>query len=89
MKIHIIPEPNKITVTDKIVFELTRLCDLFSQKGCEEGTNIPKVIGYFEAVLEYIKGFGGDTLVENAERFLLQSGISKEAIAAIRQNVLE
>ena len=61
----------------------------FSQKGCEEGTDIPKVIGYFEQVLEYIKGFGGDTLVENAERFLLQSGLSKEAIAAIRQNVLE
>ncbi|MBR2417836.1 MAG: beta-N-acetylhexosaminidase, partial [Clostridia bacterium] len=36
MKIHIIPEPNKITVTDKIVFELTRLCNLNEQKGCSK-----------------------------------------------------
>lgn len=36
MKIHIIPEPNGITVTDKIVFELTSLCNLNSQKGCNK-----------------------------------------------------
>lgn len=36
MKIHIIPEPNRITVTDKIVFELTGLCNLNEQKGCNK-----------------------------------------------------
>ena len=36
MKVHIIPEPNRITVTDKIVFELTGLCNLNEQKGCNK-----------------------------------------------------
>ena len=36
MKIHIIPQPNKISVGDKKVFEFHSLCNLNVQKGCDK-----------------------------------------------------
>lgn len=45
MKIHIIPEPKSLTFSENKVFILTRLCDLFSQKGCEKA---------FDSLTEFI-----------------------------------
>ena len=36
MKIHIIPQPNKISVIDKKAFELHSLCNLNAHKGCNK-----------------------------------------------------
>lgn len=38
MRIHIIPEPESIRVSDRTVFTLTRLCEFLSQKGTEKAS---------------------------------------------------
>lgn len=84
-KIHIIPEPKSMSVSDKKVFRLTRLCDFFSEKGCEKA---------FDDLTEFISvRFYLELLGTGKERIQLsvdeKSGAPESYTLHITENLIE
>ncbi len=57
----------------------------FSTMGCLDGQTPQAMVGVqFASLMEYLNGYGADTLAKNTEAFMLDLGATKEEIASIR-----